>query len=65
MAVLCTGDLFSTIEEARDLINRSIIDKGESYKVVCSNKKSHVLCCHMLHNMRQRQRTVTLFPIGF
>jgi len=45
MAVLHTGDLFSTIEEARDFINRSVIDKGESYKVVCSNKKSHVLCC--------------------
>ena len=33
------------MEEARDLINRSVIDKGESYKVVCSNKKSHIICC--------------------
>ena len=45
MAIPRTGDLFSTMEEARDLINRSVIDKGESYKVVCSNKKSHVICC--------------------
>ena len=45
MAVLHTGDLFSSIEEARDLINRSVLDKRELYKVVCSNKKSHVLCC--------------------
>jgi hypothetical protein len=37
--------LFSTIEEARDFINRTIIDKGESYKVICSNQKSHVLTC--------------------
>jgi hypothetical protein len=43
MAMLRTGDLFSTIEEARDLINRSVIDKGESYKVVYSNRKSHIL----------------------
>jgi hypothetical protein len=33
MAVLHTGDLFSSIEEARDLINRSVLDKGELYKV--------------------------------
>ena len=45
MAIPRTRDLFSTIEEARDLINRSVINKGESYKVVCSNKKSHVICC--------------------
>ena len=45
MAVLRTGDLFSTMAEARDLINRSVIDKGESYKIVCSNQKSHVICC--------------------
>ena len=45
MAVLYTGALFSSMEEARDLINRSVLDKGESYKVLCSNKKSHVLCC--------------------
>jgi hypothetical protein len=45
MAVLRTRDLFSTMEEARDLINRSVIDKGESYKIVCSNQKSHVICC--------------------
>lgn len=45
MAVFHTGALFSSMEEARDLINRSVLDKGESYKVLCSNKKSHVLCC--------------------
>jgi hypothetical protein len=43
MAALCTKDLFSTMEEARDFINRFVIDKGESYKVICSNQKSHVL----------------------
>ena len=46
--MLYIRDLFSTIEEARDLINRSVINKGESYKVVCSNKKSHVLCYHSI-----------------
>lgn len=45
MATLHTGDLFSSMEEARDHINRYVIDKGESYKVICSNKKSHVLGC--------------------
>ena len=44
MAVLRTGDLFSTMAEARDLINRSVIDKGELYKIVCSNHKSHIIC---------------------
>jgi hypothetical protein len=33
------------MEEARDRINRHVIDKGESYKVICSNQKSHVLGC--------------------
>jgi len=45
MAVLHAGGLFSTMAEARDLINRSVIDKGESYRIVCSNQKSHVICC--------------------
>jgi hypothetical protein len=45
MTVLRTGDLFSTMEEARDLINRSVIDKGESYRVVCSSQRSHVISC--------------------
>ena len=47
MTVLRTGDLFTSMGEARDLVNRSIVDRGESYKVVCSNQERYVLTCRV------------------
>jgi hypothetical protein len=31
--MLIVNDLFSSIKEARDAINRHVLDKGESYRV--------------------------------
>src|SRR6266487_1100558 len=41
--MLAIGDKFSNIQEARDAINRSILDDGESYKVYKSDSKHHIL----------------------
>ena len=43
MAVFHAGGMASSMEEARDLINQSVLDKRELYKVVCSNKNGYVL----------------------
>ena len=39
------NDLFPTIEEARDTINRHVLDEGESYKVYKSNSCRHIIIC--------------------
>jgi hypothetical protein len=43
--MLAVGDAFSNIQEAREAINRSVLNDGESYKVYKSDSKRHILQC--------------------
>jgi hypothetical protein len=43
--MLAVGDSYPTIQEAREAINRSILDDGDSYKVYKSDSKRHILKC--------------------
>lgn len=44
------GQTFPTILSARDTINRSVIDNGESYKIHTSNARVHIVQCRDKHN---------------
>jgi hypothetical protein len=39
------GQTFATIQEAREAINRHVLDDGESYKVYKSDSTRHILQC--------------------
>jgi hypothetical protein len=39
------NDLFPTMEQARDAINRYVLDEGESYKVYKSDSRCHIIIC--------------------
>ena len=39
------NDVFSTMEEAKEAINRHILDEGESYKVYKSDSRRHIVVC--------------------
>jgi hypothetical protein len=41
--MLAVNDLFSSIKEARDAINRHVLDKGESYRVYKSDCHRHII----------------------
>jgi hypothetical protein len=41
--MLAINDLFSTIKEARDIINRYVLDKEESYKVYKSDCRRRII----------------------
>jgi hypothetical protein len=43
--MLAIGDKFPDIQEAREAINRSVLDDGESYKVYKSDSKRYILQC--------------------
>jgi hypothetical protein len=43
--MLVINDLFSTIKEARDAINRHVLDEGESYKVYKTDCRRHIIIC--------------------
>jgi hypothetical protein len=43
--MLEVGQAFATIKEAKEAINRHVIDDGESYKVYKSDSKRHILQC--------------------
>ena len=43
--MLAINDLFSTIEEARDTINRHVLNEGKSYKVYKSDCRRHIIIC--------------------
>jgi hypothetical protein len=38
-------DTFASIREAREAINRHVLDDGESYRVYKSDSKRHILVC--------------------
>jgi hypothetical protein len=38
-------DTFASIVEAREAINRHVLDDGESYRVYKSDSKRHILVC--------------------
>jgi hypothetical protein len=38
-------DTFLTIQEAREAINRHVLDEGESYKVYKSDSHCHIIVC--------------------
>ena len=38
-------DTFASITEAREAINRHVLDDGESYRVYKSDSKRHILVC--------------------
>jgi hypothetical protein len=44
------GQTFPAILSARDAINRSVIDNGESYKIHTSNSRVHIIQCRDAHN---------------
>ncbi len=39
------GDQFSSIEVARNAIQRYTLDDGESYRVLASDKKRYIIVC--------------------
>ena len=39
------NDVFSTIEEAKEAINRHILNEGESYKVYKSDSRRYIVVC--------------------
>jgi hypothetical protein len=41
--MLAVNDLFSSIEDARDAINRHVLDEGESYRVYKSDGRRHII----------------------
>ena len=43
--MLSINDLFLTIKEARDTINRHVLDKEKSYKVYKSDSRRHIIIC--------------------
>jgi hypothetical protein len=43
--MLAVGDKFPNIQEAREAINRSVLDHGESYRVYKSDSKRYILQC--------------------
>ena len=43
--MLAINDLFSTIKEARDAINRHVLDEGEFYKVYKSDCRRYIIIC--------------------
>jgi MuDR family transposase len=43
--MLAIGDKFPNIQEAREAINRSVLNDGESYKVYKSDSKRHIVQC--------------------
>jgi hypothetical protein len=43
--MIAIGDTFDTIAEAKEAVNRTILDIAESYKVYKSNTKRHILIC--------------------
>ena len=43
--MLAINNLFSIIEEAKDAINRYVLDKGKSYKIYKSNCRRYIIIC--------------------
>jgi hypothetical protein len=43
--MLVVNDLFSSIKDARDAINRHVLDKGESYRVYKSDGRRYIIIC--------------------
>jgi hypothetical protein len=43
--VLQVGDVFPSAEDCRNAIQRHVLDEGESYKVVKSDKKRYIVSC--------------------
>ena len=41
--MLIINDMFSSIQEARDTINRHILDEGKSYKVLKSDSRHYIV----------------------
>ena len=43
--MIALADVFPTMQEAKDSINRHVLDEGESYKVYKSDKTRHIVVC--------------------
>ena len=43
--MVALNDTFATIAEAREAINRHVLNDGESYKVYKTDTKRHILLC--------------------
>ena len=43
--MLAINDLFPTIKDARDAINRHVLDEGESYRVLKSDSRRYIIVC--------------------
>jgi len=43
--MVALNDTFATIAEAREAINRHVLDDGESYRVYKTDTKRHILLC--------------------
>jgi hypothetical protein len=41
--MLIVNDLFSSIKEARDAINRHVLDKGEPYRIYKSDYRCYII----------------------
>jgi hypothetical protein len=39
------GDTFDTIQDARNAIKTYVLDQGESYTTVASDKKQYIIAC--------------------
>jgi hypothetical protein len=45
LIILLINNLFPTIKKARDIINRYVLNKGESYKVYKSDSRYYIIIC--------------------
>jgi hypothetical protein len=43
--MLAVNDLFSSIEKARDAINRHVLDEGQSYRMYKSDCRRYIIIC--------------------
>ena len=41
--MILINDVFFTIKDAQDVINRYVLDEGESYKVYKSDSRRHII----------------------
>lgn len=63
------GDTFSSMEIARDAVQRHVLDDGESYKTIKSDQKRYILLCIddkcgfriRVSNVKKSRPTVTIF----
>ena len=47
--MITVGDAYDTMVEAKEAVNRAILDFSESYRVYRSDRNRHILICKDIH----------------